>query len=82
MNWAVIPGPPVPFPGTIVRIGKAGRRLKLGEDVQCVNPEDDPRFRQYWETYHHIMGREGVTQEEADSVKAQLEEAGATVELK
>jgi large subunit ribosomal protein L7/L12 len=26
--------------------------------------------------------KEGVTQEEADSIKGQLEEAGATVELK
>ncbi|MBU6503666.1 MAG: NADP-dependent malic enzyme [Burkholderiales bacterium] len=47
------------------RIAKAGLRLKLGRDVECVNPEDDPRFRQYWETYHHIMGRRGVAPEAA-----------------
>ncbi len=50
------------------RIAKAGLRLKLGVDVECVNPEDDPRFRQYWETYHRIMGRDGVTQETAKSM--------------
>ncbi len=47
------------------RIAKAGLRLKLGRDVDCVNPEDDPRFRQYWETYHQLMGRRGVTPEAA-----------------
>ncbi|MGH8833229.1 MAG: NADP-dependent malic enzyme, partial [Polaromonas sp.] len=31
------------------RIAKAGLRLKLGQDVECVNPESDVRFRQYWE---------------------------------
>ena len=29
------------------------------------NPEDDPRFRQYWETYHQLMKREGATPEVA-----------------
>jgi malate dehydrogenase (oxaloacetate-decarboxylating)(NADP+) len=47
------------------RIAKAGLRMKLGLDVQNVNPEDDPRFRQYWEHYHQLMGREGATPEVA-----------------
>jgi malate dehydrogenase (oxaloacetate-decarboxylating)(NADP+) len=47
------------------RIAKAGLRLKLGKDVECVNPESDTRFRQYWETYHRLMGRRGVTPEAA-----------------
>jgi malate dehydrogenase (oxaloacetate-decarboxylating)(NADP+) len=47
------------------RIAKAGLRIKLGHDVECCNPEDDPRFRQYWETYHRMMGRNGITQETA-----------------
>ncbi len=47
------------------RIAKAGLRMKLGQDVQNVNPEDDPRFRQYWEHYHQIMGRQGATPEVA-----------------
>ena len=44
------------------RVAKAGLRIQLGRDVDCVNPEDDPRFRTYWETYHKIMGRSGGTQ--------------------
>ncbi|TYK71010.1 NADP-dependent malic enzyme [Comamonas sp. Z1] len=47
------------------RIAKAGLRLQLGKDVEICNPEDDPRFRQYWETYHKLMGRDGVTPEAA-----------------
>ena len=49
------------------RIEKAGLRLQPGVDVEICNPEDDPRFRQYWETYHRIMGRDGVTPETAKS---------------
>ena len=30
-----------------------------------INPEDDPRFRQYWEAYHRIKGRDGITPEMA-----------------
>jgi malate dehydrogenase (oxaloacetate-decarboxylating)(NADP+) len=47
------------------RIAKAGLRLKLGQDADCVNPESDTRFRQYWEAYHQRMGRNGVTPEAA-----------------
>jgi malate dehydrogenase (oxaloacetate-decarboxylating)(NADP+) len=47
------------------RIAKAGLRIKLGQDVECVNPESDQRFRQYWETYARMMGRNGVTPEAA-----------------
>src|SRR4051812_6307479 len=47
------------------RIAKAGLRLKLGQDAECVNPESDARFRQYWETYHRSMGRNGITPENA-----------------
>jgi malate dehydrogenase (oxaloacetate-decarboxylating)(NADP+) len=47
------------------RIEKAGLRMRLGEDVENVNPEHDPRFHQYWEHYHHLMGRNGATPEVA-----------------
>ncbi|WP_334135817.1 NADP-dependent malic enzyme, partial [Tepidimonas sp.] len=47
------------------RIRKAGLHLRLGVDVENVNPEDDPRFRQYWEAYHQRMKRDGATPEVA-----------------
>ena len=43
------------------RIEKAGLRMRLGVDVDNVNPEDDERFRQYWEHYHQLMKRNGAT---------------------
>ena len=43
------------------RIAKANLRMRLGQDVEVCNPEDDPRFRQYWEHYHLLMKRSGAT---------------------
>ena len=43
------------------RIERAGLRLRLGSDVECVDPEDDPRYRACWEDYQRLMAREGVT---------------------
>ena len=47
------------------RIKKAGLRIRLGHDVDNVNPEEDARFRKYWETYHRLMARNGVSVEAA-----------------
>ncbi len=58
------------------RLAKAGLRIQIGRDVDCCNPEDDPRFRQYWETYHQLMGRRGVTQEAA---KAAVRRSNTTI---
>jgi len=49
------------------RIARASLRMRLGHDVECVNPESDTRFRQYWEAYHRLMGRNGITPEYAKS---------------
>jgi malate dehydrogenase (oxaloacetate-decarboxylating)(NADP+) len=48
-----------------MRIERAGLRLQRGVDFEVTDPEDDPRFRDYWESYHRRMGREGVTPEMA-----------------
>ncbi len=48
-----------------MRIERAGLRLAAGRDFEVCNPEDDPRFRSYWETYAKLMGREGFTPEAA-----------------
>ncbi|MDY7547521.1 NADP-dependent malic enzyme [Glaciimonas sp. CA11.2] len=50
------------------RIERAGLRLKVGRDFELVNPEDDARFRQYWEAYHELKARDGVTPEMAKSM--------------
>jgi malate dehydrogenase (oxaloacetate-decarboxylating)(NADP+) len=48
-----------------MRIERAGLRLQPGRDFDIVDPENDPRFREYWETYRGLMAREGVTPEVA-----------------
>ncbi len=50
------------------RIEKAGLTLKLGENIELVNPENDPRYRDYWETYHHLMCRRGVSPDIARAI--------------
>ncbi|MBB1492370.1 NADP-dependent malic enzyme [Paracoccus sp. MC1854] len=43
------------------RAERAGLPIRPVVDFQIVNPEDDPRYRDYWETYHSLMARRGVT---------------------
>lgn len=50
------------------RIKRLGLRMKAGTDFELTDPEDDPRYRDYWETYHSIMERRGVTQDDAKTV--------------
>ncbi len=47
------------------RIERYGLRLRPGVDFEVVNPESDARYRQYWETYHQMMERRGVTEQYA-----------------
>jgi malate dehydrogenase (oxaloacetate-decarboxylating)(NADP+) len=48
-----------------MRIERASLRLQAGRDFALVDPEHDPRFREYWELYAQIMGRDGITPEAA-----------------
>jgi malate dehydrogenase (oxaloacetate-decarboxylating)(NADP+) len=43
------------------RIKKLGLRLKKGVDYELVNPESDARYNDYWQTYHKLLCRAGVT---------------------
>jgi len=58
------------------RIERAGLRLEAGRDFEVVNPEDDTRFRQYWEAYHRLNARDGVTPEMA---KATVRRSNTTI---
>jgi malate dehydrogenase (oxaloacetate-decarboxylating)(NADP+) len=44
------------------RIEKFGLRLKEGADYDIVNVEHDHRYRDFWQTYHRMTERKGVTQ--------------------
>ena len=43
------------------RIQKFGLRLEQGRDYDVVNVEDDPRYRDFWQTYHRMTERKGIT---------------------
>ena len=43
------------------RIQKFGLRLKEEFDYDVVNVEQDHRYRDFWQTYHRLMERRGVT---------------------
>jgi len=44
------------------RIEQFGLRLKEGEDYDIVNVEQDSRYRDFWQTYHRLTERAGVTE--------------------
>jgi malate dehydrogenase (oxaloacetate-decarboxylating)(NADP+) len=49
-------------PGVIARrIEQFGLRLKQGEDYDVVNVEDDHRYRDFWQSYHQMTERKGIT---------------------
>jgi len=43
------------------RIERFGLRLTEGVDYQVVNVEDDHRYKDFWQTYHQLTARKGVT---------------------
>ena len=43
------------------RIERLGLRMRAGDDFELCDPENDPRYRDYWETYHKLMERKGMT---------------------
>jgi len=47
------------------RIERLGLRVRPGQEFQLVNPELDPRYREYWMSYHKLTERKGVSPEYA-----------------
>jgi malate dehydrogenase (oxaloacetate-decarboxylating)(NADP+) len=50
------------------RLERCGLKIRPGVDFELVNPESDTRFRDYWETYHRLMERRGVTPDLAKAI--------------
>jgi malate dehydrogenase (oxaloacetate-decarboxylating)(NADP+) len=49
-------------PAVIERgIKRYGLRIRAGEHFTIVNPEQDQRYREYWQDYHKLTERSGVT---------------------
>jgi malate dehydrogenase (oxaloacetate-decarboxylating)(NADP+) len=47
------------------RIERFGLRLAEGLDYDVVNVENDHRYRDFWQTYHRMTARKGVTEQVA-----------------
>ncbi len=50
------------------RIERLGLRLQAGRDFDLTNPDDDPRFNDYWQLYLQIMARRGVSPSAAKAI--------------
>ena len=50
------------------RCERLGLDIRPDRDFSIVNPQNDPRYRDYWGTYHQIMARDGVTPDLAKAI--------------
>jgi malate dehydrogenase (oxaloacetate-decarboxylating)(NADP+) len=50
------------------RIKKLGLRLIARRDFEIINPESDPRFWDYWTTFHALVERKGVSPSAAKDI--------------
>ena len=50
------------------RIQRFGLSIRRGADFDLINPEDDPRYRSYVQSYIDVAGRRGVTPDAARTV--------------
>jgi malate dehydrogenase (oxaloacetate-decarboxylating)(NADP+) len=50
------------------RLRALGLRLQPDTHFELCDPEDDPRYKDYWTSYHALMGRRGVSPDVARTV--------------
>ncbi|MBM3615442.1 MAG: NADP-dependent malic enzyme [Alphaproteobacteria bacterium] len=50
------------------RCERAGLPIRPDRDFEIINPQSDVRYRDYWQTYHELMSRRGVTPDTARAV--------------
>ncbi len=50
------------------RIRRLGLRLRMDEDFELCDPEDDPRYDEYWSLYHSLLARKGASPDYARTV--------------
>ncbi len=56
--WPILVGRPAVIEARIVKLGL---RIRAGTDFELCNIDDDPRFNAYWQQYHALTERRGVT---------------------
>ena len=64
------------------RIQRAGLRLEPGVNCEVVNPAKDERFKQYYETYHKLKARDGISPDLAKVVVRRSNSLIATLMVK
>jgi malate dehydrogenase (oxaloacetate-decarboxylating)(NADP+) len=47
------------------RIARYGLRLVNGQDYTVVNTDHDERYRDFWQSYHKLMARKGISEQMA-----------------
>ena len=52
----------------MARCERLGLSIRPGSDFEIVNPENDPRYRDFWTSYHELMQRKGVTPDLAKAI--------------
>jgi len=50
------------------RLKRFGLTLEVSKDFEVINPEDDPRYREYVDLFHNLVGRNGVTPDTARTI--------------
>jgi len=50
------------------RLSQLGLRLEENRDYEITDPEDDPRYDEYWRQYHQVMERKGVSPDAARTI--------------
>ena len=50
------------------RIERLGLRLKLGQDFELIDPQNDTRYKEFWSAYHELFERKGVSPNVARTV--------------
>src|SRR5690606_18063233 len=56
-------------PGVVeTRLPRLGLRIRPDTDFERINPDSDQRYRDYWQTYHRLTERRGVSPDQARTV--------------
>ena len=50
------------------RLKRMRLRMEIDKDFELVDPESDKRYTDYWQSYHKIMERNGVTPDHAKTI--------------
>ncbi len=51
-----------------VRLRRFGLSIRPGKEFDLINPDDDPRYRDYVALFHSLVGRSGVTPDTARTI--------------